>query len=366
MLPKENIILFQFLGSNKQLFEESGDDNRNQYIKTLVKDFLKKGFISEPLAKQDLNQVKAILFFDLHSVYPIYGNLFQKLKFIVFNLIRSDTSSRNIFKEEKKLNKKIKKYLIAFEPRIICNENFDPLYASLFDRTFSWSENCCGGKSINTIIKLPIPNIKFQEIQSQRFLQKKVLISISSNKGSYEKGSLCEFKYSAYETLFIKLGDQFNLYGYMWDQSLLSWFLKFIRGTKSKYFLKLPPYYKGSIKNKNLILSNYKFCLTIENMSESSFITEKIFNAICAGCIPIYFGAHNIHNYIPKECFINLREFENWDKLCEFLNNFSISDYEKFLENREKFLQSNKYKSFTSKSFSKKLTSTIFKEILFE
>ena len=366
MLSEKKIILFQFLGSNKQFFDQSGDDNRNQFFRFLIDDFLKKGFISEPLYKQDLNEVKAIIFFDMHSVYPMYGNIFQKIRFFVFNLLRKDTSSRNIFNEEKKLNKKIHKFLIAFEPSIVCKDNFNPLNASLFNRTFSWSENCCGGKSKNTIIKLPIPNLKFKELSSSKFLQKKVLVSISSNKGSYEKGSLCEFKYKAYDNLFKQLGNQFDLYGYMWEQSFISWFLKFIRGTKSKYFLKLPPYYKGSVKSKNEILSNYKFCLTIENMSDSSFITEKIFNAIYAGCVPIYFGAINVSQDIPPECFINLREFDNWSQLCNFLINFSVDDYEKFLISRDKFLKSNKYKSFTSKSFSRILTSTISKEILFE
>ena len=101
-------------------------------------------------------------------------------------------------------------------------------------------------------------------------------------------------------------------------------------------------------------------------MSESSFITEKIFNAIYAGCVPIYFGAINVIQDIPPECFINLREFDNWSQLCIFLINFSVDDYEKFLISRDKFLKSNKYKSFTSKSFSRILTSTISKEILFE
>ena len=128
----------------------------------------------------------------------------------------------------------------------MCKYNFN---ASIY-QTFSWSENCCGGKSKNNIIKLPIPNLKFQKLNSSKFLQKKVLVSISSNKGSYSKGSLCEFKYKAYDNLFKQLGNQFDLYGYMWDQSFIIWFLKFIRGTKSKYFLKLPPYYKGSVRNK--------------------------------------------------------------------------------------------------------------------
>ena len=46
-------------------------------------------------------------------------------------------------------------------------------------------------------------------------------------------------------------------------------------------------------------------------MSERSFITEKIFHAIIAGCVPIYLGAPNICKFIPKKTFVDLRDFEN-------------------------------------------------------
>ncbi len=146
-MNKSKLILFQFLGPNKQFFEEDGADNRNQFIGYLKKEFENNGYTSEPLHNQKLKNVYAILFFDLHSVYPIYGNIFKKLKFLVLNKLRSDTSSRNIFDEEKKLGISVKKFLIAFEPRIICPDNFNFRFAKLFDKTFSWSKDCCGGKS---------------------------------------------------------------------------------------------------------------------------------------------------------------------------------------------------------------------------
>ena len=136
ILNKKKLILFQFLGPNKQFFNEDGADNRNQFIRYLKRDFKSAGYTSEPLKNQKLKNVYAILFFDLHSVYPIYGNIYKKFKFLIFNKLRSDTSSRNIFHEEKKLGIRIKKFLIAFEPRIICPDNFNFKYASLFDKTF--------------------------------------------------------------------------------------------------------------------------------------------------------------------------------------------------------------------------------------
>ena len=361
MAYEKKLILFQFLGPNNQFFNELGADKRNQFVYFLKNEIVKKGFIPEPLKDQRLENVFAIIFFDLHSVYPIYGNFFKKLKFIIFNFLRRDTSSRNIFKEELKSKNTIKKYLIAFEPRIICPDNFNSLYSNLFDRTFSWSGQCCGGKSKNTIINLPIPQVEFKPLTAENFISKRLLVTVSSNKGSYKKGSLCDFKYNAYELIFKNLGNNFNLFGYMWDQSLLNWFLKFIRGTKSKYFYKLPPYFKGVVSGKDEVLSKYRFCLVIENMSERSFITEKIFHAIIAGCVPIYLGAPNICEFIPKKTFVDLRDFENWNKLCIFIRNYNKQDYEEFLISRESFLKSPQYKSFSAISFANLITSNIFK-----
>lgn len=357
----KRIILFQFLGPNKQFFNELGADSRNEFIQVLKNDLISKGFIPQCLNNQSLKNVYAILFFDMHSVYPIYGSFLKKLQFLFLNIFRSDTSSRNLFKEEKNLKKKLPKYLIAFEPQIICPENYDSRYSELFDKTFSWSKNCCGGKSRNIKINLPIPENNFKTLNSKNFMRKKLLVTISSNKGSYKKGSLCELKYKGYEQLRQIIGNQFDLYGYMWDQSFLSWFRKFIRGTKSKYFYKLPPYFKGQVINKDEIISNYKFCLVIENMSAPSFITEKIFHPIISGSVPIYLGAPNVEKYIPSNCFIKLNDFKNWNELCKFIEKYNQNDYEKFITNREKFLKSSEFYKFTSKNFSKIITNNIVK-----
>ena len=359
MNNNKNIILFQFLGPNKQFFNELGADNRNEFIQVLKKELIGKGFSPQCFKRQNLKDVYAILFFDLSSVYPIYGSFFKKIKFKIFNLFRSETSSRNLFKEEKSLKIKVKKFLITFEPKIICPDNFDSKYAKLFDKTFSWSNNCCGGKSKNIKINLPIPKNKFKDIKSDEFLKKKLLVTISSNKGSYEKESLCEFKYQGYEELKNILGNQFDLYGYMWDQSFIAWFRKYIRGTKSKYFYKLPSYFKGSVLNKDLIISNYKFCLVIENMRDFSYITEKIFHPIISGSVPIYLGAPDINKYIPSDCFINLSEYKDWNQLCKFIKNFDKNDYQNFLVSREKFLKSSQFDKFNSESFSKAIINNI-------
>lgn len=45
--------------------------------------------------------------------------------------------------------------------------------------------------------------------------------------------------------------------------------------------------------NKLAYLRNYRFNLTLENTNYKDYVTEKLFEAIDAGCIPIYHGSDN-------------------------------------------------------------------------
>ena len=60
------------------------------------------------------------------------------------------------------------------------------------------------------------------------------------------------------------------------------------------------------------IYKEYKFVIAFENSSAPNYITEKIFQALLAGCIPIYWGADNIKQYINPDCFIHVNDFKNF------------------------------------------------------
>jgi len=59
--------------------------------------------------------------------------------------------------------------------------------------------------------------------------------------------------------------------------------------------------FKGPIEHKRPILKNYRFCICYENSRDlNGYITEKIFDCFVSGCVPIYWGAGNITDYVPK------------------------------------------------------------------
>jgi hypothetical protein len=71
--------------------------------------------------------------------------------------------------------------------------------------------------------------------------------------------------------------------------------------------------------DKVSIISQYKFCICLENISYPGYITEKIIDCFHAGVIPIYLGAPDVCDFIPKASFIDLREYSSFEGLHRYL-----------------------------------------------
>lgn len=109
--------------------------------------------------------------------------------------------------------------------------------------------------------------------------------------------------------------------------------------------------YKGEIKHKRDTLKNYKFCICYENSRYNGYITEKIFDGMVAGCIPVYYGAPNVNSYIPENCYIDRSKFKSDYELYNFMKRIDEIEYKKYLKNIEIFLKSNLAKKFSIENF---------------
>ena len=122
--------------------------------------------------------------------------------------------------------------------------------------------------------------------------------------------------------------------------------------------LKILSMWKGAIKGlhsgkeKIATLQKYRFCICFENtIGLSGYITEKIFSCFAAGCIPIYWGADNIEQYIPKSCFIDYRDFASHEALYRFISTLSQERYEGYIQEIKKYLQSEQAEQFSPAYF---------------
>ncbi len=95
-------------------------------------------------------------------------------------------------------------------------------------------------------------------------------------------------------------------------------------------------------------------------------MTEKIFDCFFAGIVPIYYGAPNIEEYIPKNTFINFRDFKNYKELDLFLKSVDEDAYNLYMKNIRIFLNSDKFYKFSQENFTDTIISILkdeFKQI---
>lgn len=96
--------------------------------------------------------------------------------------------------------------------------------------------------------------------------------------------------------------------------------------------------YRGSCQSKSQVLSRYDFSLCIENQAMNGYISEKIFDCIYAGAIPIYIGAKDVLQYIPGDAFVDGRAFGDWTEMWTFLRSMSRQQRERIREAGRAFL----------------------------
>ncbi len=79
---------------------------------------------------------------------------------------------------------------------------------------------------------------------------------------------------------------------------------------------------------KQDILKKYKFNLCLENTNYDYYCTEKIWDSIAGGCLPIYFGKHNrIYETFPRNSFIDVSEFHPFESVFDFIINMTKDEY---------------------------------------
>jgi len=212
-----------------------------------------------------------------------------------------------------------------------------------------WNNGDRGFLTMISANKAPLPYLQVRRGQNPIGLK----ISLNKNPG-LKDSELYSERIRALVALH-SFGDV-DLYGYGWDTSLYQ-ILRNLPYSQSFPYMywrnrkALRAIYKGSVKSKYETLSRYRFALCFENMAMPGYITEKIFDCFFVGTIPIYLGATDIVKYIPKRCFIDMRDFDNYAELHAYLLDLSDQDISSFREAAREYLSSQQYQPFTKERF---------------
>jgi hypothetical protein len=80
-------------------------------------------------------------------------------------------------------------------------------------------------------------------------------------------------------------------------------------------------------ETKHQVISAYKFCLAFENSIAPDYVTEKFFDPLRAGTVPVYRGAPNIDDFAPGDhAFIDASKFAGPRQLAAYLSQLDRDD----------------------------------------
>lgn len=150
--------------------------------------------------------------------------------------------------------------------------------------------------------------------------------AVSSNKYSNHRLELYTFRKRLYRLISSVKKESFQLRGLGWEYLVLHkpQFLSINRYLNFLFRKMAITGKRLAITNKFEFLRSCRFCLVTENFKDSDgYITEKIFDALASGCVPVYYGSgfkHSIPNkiFIDGYSFCNIRELiHHLDKLTD-------------------------------------------------
>jgi hypothetical protein len=114
----------------------------------------------------------------------------------------------------------------------------------------------------------------------------------------------------------------------------------------------------GEVEDKRMVISMYKYCLVIENSSE--YLSEKIFDALLSGCIPIYIGPELISYEIPGYLFLQAQP--NIGDIRAKIYEAKKIDYEEWRESLDIWLADPKtYENWSKDLFVSKIVNMLQK-----
>jgi alpha(1,3/1,4) fucosyltransferase len=235
---------------------------------------------------------------------------------------------------------KEKRILYLHEPPSIFPLAYEKEYHALYSKVFTWDREMVDNKKYFHFYSMPLPS--FHMITNTTDFNNKKLCCLMANKKNPPHDQLDAARIAAIDFFEYSAPNEFDLYGGgNWSPSLTC--------------------YKGYTLNKIETMKNYKFYLCYENTIDiRDYISEKIFECFQAGTVPVYWGACNVTDYIPKNCFIDRRDFASMNELYQYLKCMKKEEYQLYIDNIKQFLASDLVHEFSYDRFIEEIVFGLF------
>ena len=213
--------------------------------------------------------------------------------------------------------------LIIVEPRSVHPEQFRKNVRDKYGKIIALSRRHLN-ESMGEIWEgghLATPPAVIAEVMKSQLLVRKpnTVGLINENKFSLIAGSQYKKRYLVINE-FLDNGHEFSLAGKDWDRGLVWTIAKQIHSAIRALSARVIPDLREShlpmrVKSKNLkyfgrvdsqfdFLRTLQFAVVIEN--EANYVTEKLLNAVIAGCVPLFFGPPLSEFGIPDDVAIQI------------------------------------------------------------
>jgi hypothetical protein len=312
-----------------------------------------------------------------HTYAPTYTSRLLKKTFLECN-IEINTADLNLDKAvdfelyvegQEITNSKVPKYLIATENPHINFLNCDAQCCTQFKKVFSWNPSIA---NLPNGVLIMVPNeIIIQSTPT--FDERPLLVALINANKRFPKqlnGDLYEERIKLIRWYENHQSKSFVLFGRGWDKPspAFTFFEKLARRVnrlRTQIYGYCPfPSYRGAIESKFEAYGQAKFGICYENTKDlPNYITEKIFDCMMEGCVPVYWGANNVLDFIPKDCFIDRRDFMSTADLHDFLVSIGESVYSQFQANMARFLSGTQIEAFRAETFVNRVVSTIVQDL---
>lgn len=256
-----------------------------------------------------------------------------------------------------------KSFLLIFESEIIRPDNWNKEAHKYFRKIFTWND-----KYVDNSIyyKMNFPNnIEFTEVEEKK--RPHLVTLIAGNKSAYHPLELYSERKKTIEWFEKFHPNDFDFYGIGWTVRDFgpSFIGKVLKKLKMGKIIKPKNYtcYKGAVSNKFQTLREYQFSICYENGRDiTGYITEKVFDCLFAGTIPVYWGPQNIGDHVPSNCYIDRTNYKTHEELFKYLKNMSLEEIQNYQRSIVEFLKSDRVNEFSSEHFAENIAQRIFDE----
>ena len=257
-----------------------------------------------------------------------------------------------------------KLYLFLFENPANRPDNYWRRNHAGFEKVFTWHPDWIDGrKYLPFCIPLQTPGrLKIDPAQKTKFC-----VTIASQKYSSHPRQLYTERVRSIRWFEANHPDEFDLYGTYWDRFFFTGKLARLNLVLQRLYARFPnaprprrfPSHRGEVAGQNAVMRQYKFALAYENAVFPGYVTEKIFDAFFAGCVPIYLGAPDIEDLVPAGSFIDARDFHDFADLESFIRTLKLEVASEYVSAAADFMGSKRSQVFSQDHFVREVSDVL-------